>query len=77
MTSICIVASDGKILREGKTLSEPQAANAFLEESGVALERVGLEAGALSEWLAVALGDALCEVHVPALRKVHAAPRRP
>ena len=53
MTSICNVAGNGDVLRGGKTLSEPEAVVAFLRETGVALERVGLEAGALSEWLTV------------------------
>ena len=38
MTSICIVAADGQVLREGKALSEAEVVNAFLRGSGVALE---------------------------------------
>jgi transposase len=73
MTSICIVAVDGKVLREGKALSEPGAVVAFLRGTGLALERVGLEAGALSEWLAVALEDAGFPVVCMEARQVKAA----
>ena len=55
MTSVCIVAADGKVLCEGKAPSEPEGVIAFLAAAGVVFERVGLEAGALSEWLAAAL----------------------
>jgi transposase len=57
LTSICIVASNCKVLREGKALGETEAVMAFLRETSLALERVGLEAGTLPEWLAVALED--------------------
>jgi transposase len=52
MTSICIVAADGKVLRE------PAEVMGFLAASCLVLERVGPEAGALWEWLAAALAEA-------------------
>jgi transposase len=39
------------IVREGKAESDPEALVARLSESGVELQRVGLEAGPLSPWL--------------------------
>ena len=39
MTSICVVALDGKVLREGKALSEPEAIIAFLRETGLSCQR--------------------------------------
>jgi hypothetical protein len=53
MTSICIVDANGEVLFEGKASSEPSAVIGFLRAMGLRMERVGLEAGALSEWLAV------------------------
>jgi transposase len=50
-SSVCVVDATGRIVREGKIPSEPEALVAFLREVGVTLERVGLEAGPLSQWL--------------------------
>ena len=50
-TSVCIVDVDGNIVRELKTASEPAALRAALEVYGGRLERVGLEAGPLSQHL--------------------------
>ncbi|RVI90768.1 hypothetical protein CN193_32975 [Sinorhizobium meliloti] len=49
--SVCVVDADGRIVREAKILSEPDAPIAWFGEHGVAMERIGLEAGALSQWL--------------------------
>ena len=50
-SSVCVVDATGRIVREGKVTSEPEALVAFLRQAGVTLERVGLEAGPLSQWL--------------------------
>ena len=50
-SSVCVMDATGRIVRAGKVPSEPEALVAFLREVGVTLERVGLEAGPLSQWL--------------------------
>src|SRR5919197_6236515 len=50
-SSICIVDNAGKIVREGKVASEPEALTVWLNGLGVGLARIGLEAGPLSQWL--------------------------
>jgi transposase len=51
LSSICVVDGDGRILREAKVLSEPDALIAWFAELRAPLERIGLEAGPLSQWL--------------------------
>lgn len=51
LSSVCIVDAKGKIVREAKVGSDPAALVAFLQELGLAIERIGLEAGPLSQWL--------------------------
>ena len=41
----------GKILKEAKVASEPDALVEFFERLGFAIKRIGLEAGPLSQWL--------------------------
>ncbi len=57
-SSVCIVDKGGKIVREAKVASEPDALAAFLRGLGLALTRVGLEAGPLSQWLHAGLSAA-------------------
>ena len=56
-TTICIVDDTGKIVREVKVVSEPQALLA-LKNPVYHFKRIGLEAGPLSQWLFSALADA-------------------
>ena len=51
-TSVCIIDKAGKVIREVKVATEPVAILAVLTEEPLALERIGLEAGPLSQWLA-------------------------
>ena len=44
-TSVCIVDDSGKIVREVKVASEPEALLAVLKNSAYHLRRIGLEAG--------------------------------
>ncbi len=57
-TSICIVDDTGRIVREVKVASEPEALLAVLKNPGFDLKRIGLEAGPLSQWLFSALTEA-------------------
>jgi hypothetical protein len=51
LSSVCVVDGDGRIQREAKVLSEPDALIAWFAEHGAPLERIGLEAGPLSQRL--------------------------
>jgi transposase len=57
-TSICIVDETGKIVREVKTASEPNALLQVLTNPAYRLNRIGLEAGPLSQWLFSVLAEA-------------------
>jgi transposase len=57
-SSICIVDPSGRIVREAKVRSEREAVVDFLQASGLALARIGLEAGPLSQWLYAGLVEA-------------------
>src|SRR5215831_187124 len=57
-TSICIVDGAGKIVREVKVASEPEALLAVLKNPAYHFKRIGLEAGPLSQWLFSALAEA-------------------
>jgi transposase len=57
-TSICIVDDHGKIARERKVPTEPGAIIEAMNGSGQVCERIGLEAGPLSQWLYGELAEA-------------------
>ena len=57
-TAICIVDGAGKIVREARAASEPEALVAFFGGCGLAIERVGLEACSLTAWLHGGLTEA-------------------
>jgi transposase len=57
-TSICIVDDIGRIVREVKVASEPEALLAVLKSPAYHFKRIGLEAGPLSQWLFSALAEA-------------------
>lgn len=50
-TAICIVDDTGKVIRELRTASDPDALVETLTATGLSFERVGLEACSLSSWL--------------------------
>lgn len=51
-TAVCIVDAAGKRVHETAVNSTPQAVAAAIQTAGVQIERVGLEAGVSSAWLA-------------------------
>ena len=57
-TSVCIVDETGKIIREVKVASEPDALLPVLTKPAYHFKRIGLEAGPLSQWLFSALVEA-------------------
>src|SRR5580704_15471885 len=57
-TSVCIVDDTGKLVREVKVASEPEALLSVLKSPAYRFKRIGLEAGPLSQWLYGALADA-------------------
>ena len=72
-SSVCVVDATGRIVREAKVASEPEALVAFLAGLGVAVARVGLEAGPLSQWLHDGLAAGGHEVVLLETRHVKAA----
>jgi hypothetical protein len=52
---VCVVDANGKILREARVASEPEALIGWFRLLGFGLERIGLEAGPLSQWLFAAM----------------------
>ena len=56
-TSVCIVDDTGRIVREVKVASEPDALLAVLKNGAYRFKRIGLEAGPLSQWLFSALAE--------------------
>jgi transposase len=57
-TSVCIVDERGKIVREVKVASEPEALLQVLGNPAYRFKRIGLEAGPLSQWLFSGLAEA-------------------
>jgi transposase len=57
-TSVCIVDDAGRIVRETKVASEPEALLQTLTNPAYHFKRIGLEAGPLSQWVFSALAEA-------------------
>lgn len=72
-SSVCVVDANGKILREARVASEPAALIAWFLSSGFELERIGLEAGPLSQWLFAAMKAAGLAVELLETRHVRKA----
>jgi transposase len=62
-TAVCIIDDTGRIVREARVASEPEALAAFFGTCGMMMERVGLEACSLSAWLQ----QGLSEEDIPAI----------
>src|SRR3974377_730275 len=72
-SSVCVVDASGKIIREAKVASEPEALIAWFAALGFAMGRIGLEAGPLSQWLFAAMKKAGLAVELLETRHVRAA----
>src|SRR3712207_1094316 len=73
LSSVCVVDASGRIVREAKVASEPEALVAWFRGFGLEVTRIGLEAGPLSQWLHAGLSEAGCEVVLLETRHVKAA----
>jgi transposase len=62
-TAICVVDGSGRMVKETRASSEPEALIAALKALGLPLERIGLEACSLAAWL----HEELCAAGLPAV----------
>ncbi|WP_074070884.1 IS110 family transposase [Rhizobium gallicum] len=72
-SSVCVVDATGKLVREVKVGSEPECLVGYFDQLDFPVERIGLEAGPLSQWLHAALVAAGHEVVLLETRHVKAA----
>jgi transposase len=72
-SSVCVVDAAGRIVREAKVASEPEALIGWFRGLDLELARVGLEAGPLSQWLYAAMRDAGLAVELLETRHVRDA----
>ena len=72
-SSICVVDASGRIVREAKVGSEPEALIAWFAGLEIRLSRVGLEAGPLSQWLYAGMQEAGFAVELLETRHVRDA----
>jgi transposase len=73
LSSVCVVDSQGKIVKEAKVTSEPEALICFFKGLGFPVKRIGLEAGPLSQWLHAGLAHGGFEAVLLETRHVKAA----
>jgi transposase len=72
-SSVCVMDGSGKFVREAKVASEPEALIGWFGSLGLGLERIGLEAGPLSQWLYAAMREAGLAVELLETRHVRDA----
>ena len=72
-SSVCVVDGTGRIVREAKVASEPEALVRFFRQLGVPVTRIGLEADTLSQWQHAGLTDAGFDTVLLETRQVKAA----
>ena len=71
--SIAVVDATGRVARETKVPSEPDALIAWFKAQGIEIVRIGLEAGPLSQWLYAAMKQAGLPVELLETRHVRTA----
>jgi transposase len=72
-SSFCVVDGAGKIVREAKIASNPEALIGWFAALGLDLMRIGLEAGPLSQWLYAKMKEAGLAVELLETRHVKTA----
>src|SRR3954447_22474500 len=72
-SSVCVVDATGRVVREAKIASGPEALVGWFHQLGVELARIGLAAGPLSQWLYAGMRDAGLAVELLETRHVRAA----
>ena len=72
-SSICVVDSSGNVVREAKLASEPGALVAWFQGLGLVMERIGMEAGPLSQWLHAGMREKELAVELLETRHVRTA----
>lgn len=70
---VCVVDGTGRVRRETKLTSEPQALITWFRGLGIELARIGLEAGPLSQWLYAGMRGAGLAVELLETRHVRDA----
>lgn len=73
LSSVCVVDAQGRIVKEAKVASDPEALVEWLKGLGFAVKQIGLEAGPLSQWLHAGLTQAGFAVVLLETRHVKAA----
>ncbi len=71
--SVCVVDGSGKMVWEGKVVSEPEALIGWFGTLGLSLARIGLEAGPLSQWLYAGMRQAGLAMELLETRHVRTA----
>ncbi len=74
-TAFCVKDEDGKVLASGKVSTDPESIFAVLKEHCLCPQRIVLETGALSAWLASGLRARGLPVEVVDARQAHAVMR--
>jgi transposase len=72
-SSMCVVDATGRVVREAKIASEPEALVGWFHQLDVDLVRIGLEAGPLSQWLYAGMRDAGLAVELLETRHIRDA----
>jgi transposase len=72
-SSVCVVDATGRIVREAKVASEREVLIGWFRGLGLAVTRIGLEAGPLSQWLYAGMRDAGLAVELLETRHVRKA----
>src|SRR5437764_11762544 len=71
--SLCVVDATGRIIREAKVASEPEALIDWFNRLELTMTRIGLEAGPLSQWLYAGMRKAGLAVELLETRHVRDA----